>query len=102
MVDLVHWLKVKLQTSFTGPNAAIHYFCVTAPRAESDAEDVADQRGRSKCQLIEDIKEQWAHERSQQEEMQKVLVNKADEYKTTNWLKRATWIAHFKERDLGE
>jgi hypothetical protein len=52
--------------------------------------------------LINDIKEQWAYERGQQEELQKVLVEGLDKHETTNWLKRAAWQAHFKERDLAE
>jgi len=62
--DPVHWSKVRLQTFFTGPKSAIHYFCVSVSAAGSDAEaaEVAiDRGGRSKCQLIDDIKEQWAH-----------------------------------------
>ncbi|KAH6700597.1 hypothetical protein BKA61DRAFT_582569 [Leptodontidium sp. MPI-SDFR-AT-0119] len=62
----------------------------------------SDGRGRLDCQLINDIKEQWAHERSQQEEMQKVLADGVDKHETTNWLKRAGWQADFKERDLSE
>ena len=70
----------------------------------SGAEDghVADGRGRSQGQLINDIKEQWAYERGQQEELQKVLAEGLDKHETTNWLKRAAWRAHFKERDLAE
>ena len=70
--------------------------------AEAEEADVADRRGRSQYQLIDDIKEQWAYERSQQEELQKVLADRADKHETTNWLRRAGWTAHFKERDLSE
>jgi hypothetical protein len=52
--------------------------------------------------LIDDIKEQWAHEREQQEEMQKVLANGALRHETTNWLKRAGWTSHFTGRDVSE
>ncbi|OBT60240.1 hypothetical protein VE03_10277 [Pseudogymnoascus sp. 23342-1-I1] len=50
---------------------------------------------------MDDIKEQWAHEIEQQENMQKVLADGASRHETTNWLKRAR-TAHFKERDLSE
>jgi hypothetical protein len=100
------WSEVKLQTFFTIPGNAVHYFCVIAPRdgAEGGADeaDIADRRGRSQCQLIDDIKEQWAHEREQQEEMQKVLADRALRHETTNWLKRAGWTSHFTGRDLSE
>jgi gluconate kinase len=52
--------------------------------------------------LIDDIKEQWAYKRGQQEELQKVLSEGLDKHETMNWLKRATWRAHFKERDLAK
>jgi hypothetical protein len=39
--------------------------------------------------LIDDIKEQWAYERGQQEELQKVLTEGLDKHETTNWLKKA-------------
>jgi hypothetical protein len=52
--------------------------------------------------LVNDIKEQWAHEKKQQEEMQKVLAEGVDKHETTNWLKRTGWRAHFQERDLAE
>jgi hypothetical protein len=103
--DPTHWSEVKLQTFFTVPGNAVHYFCVTVSGAEAEAEAgvrAVDRRGRPDCQLLNNIKEQWAHERSQQEEMQKILADGADKHKTTNWLKRAGWTAHFKERDLGE
>jgi hypothetical protein len=45
---------------------------------------VADRRGRSQCQLIDDIKEQWAYEKEQQEELQKALAKGLDKHKTTN------------------
>lgn len=98
--DPVHWASVKLQTFFIVPGNAMHYFCVNVP--EEAGEDVADKRGRLKCQLIDDIKEQWAHEKEQQENLQKVLADSASRHETTNWLKRAGWTAHFKERDLSE
>jgi hypothetical protein len=47
------------------------------------------QRGRPKCQLIDDIKEQWAHDKDKQENLQKVLAVRASRHETTNWLKRA-------------
>jgi hypothetical protein len=70
----------------------------------SGAEDghVADKRGRSQSYLIDDIKEQWAYERGQQEELQKVLAKGLDKHETTNWLKKAGWRAYFKEKDLAE
>jgi hypothetical protein len=104
--DPVHWSSVKLQTFFTGPKSAIHYFCVTVsavdPDAGTEAGDAVDGRGRSQRQLVADIKEQWAHERQQQEEMQKVLADGAARHETTNWLKRTGWTAHFTGRDLSE
>lgn len=78
----VHWTEVKLQTFFTVPGNAIHYFCVVVP--EEAGEDVTDKRGRPKCQLIDGIKEQWAHEKEQQENMQKVLADGASRHETTN------------------
>jgi len=75
---------------------------VAVPRPGAEEGHVADRRGRSQCQLIDDIIEQWAYEREQQEELQKVLVKGLDKHETTNWLKRAGWRAHFKERDLAE
>jgi hypothetical protein len=100
--DPTHWSEVELQTFFTIPGNAIHYFCVTAPDTEAQGAAVVDRRGRSQCQLIDDIKEQWAYEKEQQEELQKVLAEGLDKHETTNWLKRAGWRAHFKERDLAE
>jgi hypothetical protein len=79
----------------------IYYFCVIAPEGRA-GEDVTDKRGRPKCQLINDIKEQWAHEKEQLENMQKVLADGTSRHETTNWMKRAGWTAHFKERDLSE
>jgi hypothetical protein len=100
--DPVQWFEVKLQTFFTVPGNAVHYFCVTAPDAGARGAAVADRRGRPQCQLIDDIKEQWAYEKEQQAELQKVLAEGLDKHETTNWLKRAGWRAHFKERDLAE
>ncbi|KFZ19430.1 hypothetical protein V501_00669 [Pseudogymnoascus sp. VKM F-4519 (FW-2642)] len=94
------WSNVKLQTFFSRPKSAIHYFCVTV--TEDEAKEITDKRGRPQCQLIDDIKEQWAHEKEQQENMQKVLADGASRHETTNCLKRAGWTAHFKERDLSE
>jgi hypothetical protein len=45
---------------------------------------VADKRGWSQGQLIDDIKEQWAYKRGQQEELQKVLFEGLDKHETTN------------------
>jgi len=100
--DPLHWSEVKLQTFFTVPGNAVHYFCVIVPGSGAEDGHVADGRGRSQGQLINDIKEQWAYERGQQEELQKVLAEGLDKHETTNWLKRAAWRAHFKERDLAE
>jgi hypothetical protein len=78
------------------PGNAIHYFCVItrvagAEVGEEEA-DVADGRGsQSQGQLIHDIKEQWVHEKNQQEEMRRVLADGALKHETTNWLKRAGW-----------
>jgi superfamily II DNA helicase RecQ len=100
--DPKHWSEVKLQTFFTVPGNAVHYFCVTVPSARAQEADVGTRRGRPNCQLVDDIKEQWAHEKEQQEKMQKVLAEGVDKHETTNWLKRAAWRTHFKERDLAE
>jgi superfamily II DNA helicase RecQ len=100
--DPLRWSEVELQTFFTVPGNAVHYFCVTVPGSGAEDGHVADGRGRSQGHLIDDIKEQWAYERGQQEELQKVLVEGLDKHETTNWLKRAGWRAHFKERDLAE
>jgi hypothetical protein len=43
-------------------------------------------RDQATHRLIEEIKEQWAHEREQHE--------------TSNWLKRTGWRAHFQEWNL--
>jgi hypothetical protein len=80
--DPVHWVRVKLQTFFRVSGNAIHYFCVNVP--EEAGEDVTDKRGRPKCQLIDDIKEQCAHRKEQQEKMQKVLADGASRHETTN------------------
>jgi hypothetical protein len=87
------WSTVQLQTFFTGPKSAVYYFCVMVPGTGAEEGPVADQRGRSRCQLIDDIKEQWAYEKEQQEELQKVLADGLDKHETTNWLKRAGWTA---------
>jgi hypothetical protein len=79
------WSNVKLQTFFSGPKSAIHYFCVTVTKDE--AEEITDKRGQPLCQLIDDIKEQWAHEKEQQENIQKVLADGASRHESTNWLK---------------
>ncbi|KFZ22996.1 hypothetical protein V502_02525, partial [Pseudogymnoascus sp. VKM F-4520 (FW-2644)] len=79
---------------------AIYYFYVNVPK--DAGEGVTDKRGQPKCQLIDDIKEQWAHDKEQQENLQKVLADGALKHETTNWLKRAEWIAYFKERDLSK
>lgn len=100
--DPVQWSEVQLQTFFTVPGNAVHYFCVTVPEAEAEGGHMADRRGRSQCQLIDDIKEQWVYEKEQQEELQRVLAEGLDKHETTNWLKRAGWTAHFQKRDLGE
>jgi superfamily II DNA helicase RecQ len=100
VADSKQWSKVHLQTFFTGPKSAVHYFCVSV--SEDEAAEASAKTGRPNCQLVEEITEQWAYEKSQQEEMQKVLADGADKHETTNWLKRAGWTAHFKERDLGE
>ena len=57
----------------------------TGAEAGAGEADVADGRGRSQCQLIDDIKEKWAYEREQQEELQKILADGADKHETTNW-----------------
>ena len=103
---------VKIQTLFTGPKSAIHYFCVAAPREGDDwtERDGAAGPGRRSLPaaraeqggLLDRIKEQWAHDRSQQEELQKVLADGAAKHETTNWLKRSGWTAHFVGRDLGQ
>jgi hypothetical protein len=67
--DPTHWSEVKLQTFFTVPGNAVHYFCMAVPNVEGQEADVADRRGRPSCQLVDDIKEQWAHEKEQQEKM---------------------------------
>jgi hypothetical protein len=94
------WSEVQLQTFFTGPKSAVHYFCVSV--SEGEAIGASAKTGRPTCQLVDDIKEQWAHEKEQQEEMQKVLAEGVDKHETTNWLKRAAWRTHFRERDLAE
>jgi hypothetical protein len=100
--DPLRWFEVELQTFFTVPGNAVHYFCVTVPGSGAEDGHVTDGRGRSQCPLIDDIKDQWAYEREQQEELQKVLAEGLDKHETTNWLKRAGWRAHFQERDLAE
>ncbi|PNP37241.1 hypothetical protein TGAMA5MH_10863 [Trichoderma gamsii] len=106
---------VKIQTLFTGPKRAIHYFCVTG--AERRLETETEREGRAEyhhskrggqvgpeCldKTIAKIKEQWVHDQGQQEEMQKVLADGAAKHEITNWLKRSGWTAHFTGRDLGE
>jgi superfamily II DNA helicase RecQ len=119
------WASVRIQTFFTGPKSAIHYFGVTTSAAnveegqqeEEEEEEEGEEgeeeeeqllgpadkkKGRSEQQLVADIKEQWAETQSQQEEMQKVLADGILRHETTNWLKRSGWLAHFHGRDLGE
>ncbi|OBT59914.1 hypothetical protein VE03_10521 [Pseudogymnoascus sp. 23342-1-I1] len=67
---------------FAVPGNAIHYFCVVGP--EEAGEEVTDRRGCPKCQLIDDIKEQWTHGKEQQENLQKVLADGASRHETTN------------------
>lgn len=82
--DPTHWSEVKLQTFFTVPGNAVNYFCVTVPDVEGQEAEVADRRGQPSCQLVDDIKEQWAHKKEQQEKMQKVLAEGVDKHETTN------------------
>ena len=85
----LRWSEVRLQTFFIVPGNAVHYFCVIMPEAGAEEGPVADRRGRSQYQLIDDIKEQWASGEKQQEELQKILADGADKHETINWLKRA-------------
>ena len=92
--DLAHWSEVKLPTFFTVPEAAVHYFCVRAlgAGAGAGAEEETDKQAKTKCQLLEDITEQWA--------LQRVLAEGVPKHETTNWLKRTQWITHFRGKDL--
>ncbi|KAH8645554.1 hypothetical protein BGZ61DRAFT_542703, partial [Ilyonectria robusta] len=111
--DPTHWSKVKLQTFFTVPGSAIHYFCVTTgpPQANAGEEvdsdmDAEEARGggggrqQQDSRLIAEIKEQWEHEQSRQEELQRVLAEGILRHETTTWLRRSGWTAHFNGRDL--
>jgi hypothetical protein len=73
------WSKVQLQTFFTGPKLAVHYFCVTVAEAAVEAE-----AGPRHSQLMEEIKEQWASEREHHEKLQKILAAGVDKHETTN------------------
>lgn len=95
----VRWFEVWLQTFFTVPGNVVHYFCVTVPETDAPeavtAKERIKQKGQPNCHLVDDIKEQWAHEKKQQEEMQKVLAEGVAKHETTNWLKRTGWRAQF-------
>ena len=97
----IGWSEVKLQTFLTGPKSAFHYFCLMASKdKDSDGEEFdrsSANTGRPKQQLVEGITEQWAYEKSQQEELQKVFADGALRHETTNWLKRAGWSDHFRK-----
>ncbi len=54
------------------------------PRSRAEDGHVANRRGRSQGQLINNIKEQWAYKRGQQEELQKVLAKGLDKHETIN------------------
>ncbi len=79
---------------------------MTIPDTETQEAGAAKERlnpkGQPNYHLVEDIKEKWAHEKKQQEEMQRDLAKGLDKHETTNWLKRAGWRVHFQERDLAE
>lgn len=92
------WSSVRLQTFMTGPKSAIHYFCVTDSNEGGLDRDAKTERLPS--QLVEDITEQWCHEREEQEELQRVLADGASKHETTNWLKRAGWTTHLTGKDL--
>ncbi|KAH7110378.1 recQ family helicase [Dactylonectria estremocensis] len=99
--------SVRIQTFFTGPKSAIHYFCVTAAGADEKRQflgtaEKKEIKARAERQLVADIKGQWAYTQGQQEEMQKVLADGILRHETTNWLKRSSWLAHFHRRDLGK
>ena len=96
---------------FTRPKWAIYYFCITDSSAIGSKHSQTGQEERGHCLEVEDpehfeiiakIKEQWIHNQSQQEEIQKVLANKAAKHEIINWLKHSGWIAHFLKRDLSE
>jgi hypothetical protein len=55
--DPLRWFEVELQTFFTVPGNAVHYFCVTVPGSGAEDGHVTDGRGRSQCLLIDDIKD---------------------------------------------
>lgn len=98
--DRTHWAEVKLQTFFTVPGSAIHYFCVNDTGPGGMKEVPADVSQEAK--FVDDIKERWAKGSKEQEQMRTVLVGGAAKHETTNWLRRAGWAAHFKGKDIGE
>ena len=78
--------------------------CPRSPRSSyrPSSSCVDDWPAEEQAELIDKIKERWAHYQSQQEEMQKVLADGAAKNEITDWLKRSGWTAHFVHRDLGE
>ena len=105
---------VSIQTLFTQPKSAVHYFCVAPPGAgpPEKAPVTLTRPGKPGGQgrldddnsnnVIAEIQGQWAAQQAQQEEMQRVLADGAAKHEVTNWLKRAGWTAHFTGRDLSE
>lgn len=112
--DPAHWTEVKLQTFFTVPGDAIRYFCVTAPgRGGSDDENgstrsLATIRGTgtprggrdTDRELVADITAQWAAQKSQQDELLRILADGAPKHELTTWLRRTEWTVHFTGKDL--
>jgi hypothetical protein len=50
-----HWSEVKLQTFFTVPGNAVHYFCVTVSQGDEGVEGPSAETRGLPCQLVEDI-----------------------------------------------
>ncbi|KAL2211178.1 hypothetical protein CC79DRAFT_1353329 [Sarocladium strictum] len=110
------WSLVRVQTFFTGPKRAIHYFYMTTTSDDTNtaaatpgieaAPGTGGQGGPpggvEDDELVARIKERWACGQDRQEEIQKVLANGAAKHEITNWLRRSGWTAHFVGRDLGE
>ena len=111
-----HWRKVKLQTFFTVPGSAVHYFCVTETGGQEGSPDDGDGKGRGGSgsregsngtkhgdhHLVTKIKDQWQYDQGRQEDLQRVLAEGILRHETTNWLNRTGWSTHFNGLDLRE
>jgi superfamily II DNA helicase RecQ len=109
---------VKIQTLFTVPSNAVHYFCVSGHGPDTDREEGGeggnghssgapaaggqDVTTTTTMPLIDAVLARWVQDQGEQESLLKVLADGAAKHEITNWLRRAGWSTHFAQRDLGD